>query len=578
MNKKSKFTGFIEKYWIWMYCFIGLVVSVKRIFVDYNIDVEYALATSYRQLTAAGADKMFTEMMEPHQTSAFLATALMFLYESLFHTTTGIALYMQVCGVLIHTGVVIALYFTLKDKISLKLLVPMCIFLFVMRPKNLPFPEFSNMQIWFSILVFLFLVKYWESEERNKWYLFLASVCICLETLSYPSCAILLLGVYFVQVKFFKNWKKNCLWMTIICAGIGLFYALFFISRMGFSGFVEALLRILNSDKSHGSESRWLELFKYVDYKAMSIEYIGTFILVILLMLIFYKLIKKQAELPKGLLYKSIVITSIVAVIEIIILFFFEKTYSRNNYGVCLLIIMVLGLFGLKYCSRVEKMLVTMSYTFSLCSFIGTLCLTNMNWIVTTLYMMFGVAFAFIPIVRKLQQLELTEYTPYRIIHVYTCLFSLICILVPISYSELYNTIFEINGIMKKGPAIGIFTDYMGAYMYNCSYEDSIQYIQNSEKVLYVTEDKVSTIGYLFDDAQVSAYSTICTANFDEVLLEYWERNPHKQPDVIAMSCWYGDMHVSEDNVLFDWMEEDGRSYTYQDGRYWRYYRITYQK
>ena len=35
-----------------------------------------------------------------------------------------------------------------------------------------------------------------------------------------------------------------------------------------------------------------------------------------------------------------------------------------------------------------------------------------------------------------------------------------------------YNNVLESGGIMKYGPAIGTISSYMGAYVYNCDYED----------------------------------------------------------------------------------------------------------
>ena len=63
-------------------------------------------------------DRMFLEMWEPHQTSAFLTAALMWIYEKIFRTTTGIVLYLQVCGILIRGGIALLLYRALRRELE----------------------------------------------------------------------------------------------------------------------------------------------------------------------------------------------------------------------------------------------------------------------------------------------------------------------------------------------------------------------------------------------------------------------------------------------------------------------------
>lgn len=66
---------FDKKYrWLVILLVLGaVIVNVKKIFTDFMIDSEYAVALSYR---LARGDEMFTQMWEPHQTSAFLGAFL----------------------------------------------------------------------------------------------------------------------------------------------------------------------------------------------------------------------------------------------------------------------------------------------------------------------------------------------------------------------------------------------------------------------------------------------------------------------------------------------------------------------
>ena len=66
--------------------------------------------------------------------------------------------------------------------------------------------------------------------------------------------------------------------------------------------------------------------------------------------------------------------------------------------------------------------------------------------------------------------------------------------------------------------------------------------------------------------------STICTPTYDEKLLKYWEQNPQKYPNVVVVSCWFGELKVAEDSWIMQWLETEFRADTVIDGQYYRYY------
>lgn len=88
-----------------------------------------------------------------------------------------------------------------------------------------------------------------------------------------------------------------------------------------------------------------------------------------------------------------------------------------------------------------------------------------------------------------------------------------------------------------------------------------------------VGQSRVSTIGYLYGDTEISAASTISTPTYDESLLDYWEKNPEKYPNVVIVDCWYGSLNVPQDSWIMQWLENDFCPSSYADGQYWRYYR-----
>ncbi len=81
-------------------------------------------------------------------------------------------------------------------------------------------------------------------------------------------------------------------------------------------------------------------------------------------------------------------------------------------------------------------------------------------------------------------------------------------------------------------------------------------------------------MGYLYADTNIGAPSLVPTPGYNENILKYWEMNPHKYPDVIVASCWYGTMDVElpEDSWIIKWINEEYKTDYCIDGKYWRYY------
>ncbi|MBP5276228.1 MAG: hypothetical protein J6Z07_05455, partial [Lachnospiraceae bacterium] len=75
---------------LWLFS-IGTII--KSIFTEYGYDSSYHLAMSWRHING---DRMFLEMWEPHQTSAFVLDMLMSIYRMIVPSMNGVALYLQI--------------------------------------------------------------------------------------------------------------------------------------------------------------------------------------------------------------------------------------------------------------------------------------------------------------------------------------------------------------------------------------------------------------------------------------------------------------------------------------------------
>ncbi len=99
-----------KRHWTILFAILifgSALAALKLIFFDYTMDEEYQLMMGYRILRG---DHLFREMWEPHQTSAFLCTGLMWLYRTLTGTYTGILLFLRLCTTLIQIALSLYLY------------------------------------------------------------------------------------------------------------------------------------------------------------------------------------------------------------------------------------------------------------------------------------------------------------------------------------------------------------------------------------------------------------------------------------------------------------------------------------
>ena len=54
-------------------------------------------------------------------------------------------------------------------------------------------------------------------------------------------------------------------------------------------------------------------------------------------------------------------------------------------------------------------------------------------------------------------------------------------------------------------------------------------------------------------------------------MLHYFEINPGKEPTVVAVKCWFGNLDISPDSFIMKWVEEGYEKIG--DGSYFRFYR-----
>ncbi|MFQ8912028.1 MAG: hypothetical protein ACLR79_05935 [Waltera sp.] len=130
------------------------------------------------------------------------------------------------------------------------------VFYYNIIPKNSTVPDFSNMLLWFSTLVFLSFLEFslnrGTSARRPAFFLIAAGVSTSLLVLSYPTCIFVVLpgciGIWLLSAA--GNRLKNLLIYLGTCGVCGLGWLAYFLFHMSFRQFLDGLSEML-TDGSH---------------------------------------------------------------------------------------------------------------------------------------------------------------------------------------------------------------------------------------------------------------------------------------------------------------------------------------
>lgn len=556
--------------------FVGVIlVNIKRIFMDIGSDYEYAITQSYRMVRG---DHMVAQMWEPHQTSAFLNAIFIKIYMALTGTTTGIALYLNIVGAGVKSGVVYIFYRTVRKYCDKNILFLMCAFFMAVNAKGFIVLDFSNMLDYFSVLLccclFMHFQRQISGENNSKVYVILAAVCFWMEVFSYPSALIMFPFILAILYRYSTAKRKSIALFSGICFIFGGIFFGFLILQTGWDRFWISMNYILMGDSTHQAGKFWQQIKSYfID--------IGSIIILFCICAFLAFLIGKIFAAKKILLTKFMYVEIFIAVMLIYIFFQTLIDVTNDGFSITFRVIytavyvpfLVLAYKLKKYCNREEKLIFNMGAEISILSCMSVLLLTNWPLLATITHLVLGVMVSMVPIGKYLCAImpKRRESRIYGILVLFllVTVFRNIYVLVP--GGRQHATILSVRQIIKDGPMKGMLSDYMGGHVRNSNLEDWKQYVQKGDKVLIVSDSVSSTIGYLYEDTEICVDSTISTPTYSDKLLSYWELNPWKEPNVVVLECWYGEPHVSEDTWIMKWIEDNFDSYS--DGSYVRIYR-----
>ncbi len=545
-----------------------VLAAIKMIFFDYTMDEEYQIMMAYRNLQG---DRLFGEMWEPHQTSAFLCIGFMWFYHLITGTYTGVILFLRVVTTLIQVLLSVTTYKVLKQFLGKEMSFWVALIQFNVVPKAIQIPEFANMQTWFFIISVLCLMQYYGTEGagKRKSLVFVAGLSMALEVLAYPSC--LFLFPFFIVALFLLSGKekwKDILLFTGACALSAIVWLAIVLRRVPFKEFIGNLQNVISFDLTHNltgvteDKSKWFlpDLLYY--FMLLGIVFgIG-----IVLYLCLYR---KKKDLSKVLFCCAIASFGMQ---------FFYWTFLKSGYEKPQIHLLVLWIVGIiSYCKLKQKpKYLLIGMLGSLISLFAVSYISDLAIYYSLPHGFLGALFAAVCLCLWMEEKDLNQGKKYsRFLLLGLCFVCTWGKGFTLREGRDYNTVLETKGIMKSGPAIGILSDYMNVYIYNSNAEDFKSYIQKEDKVLIVTNMVFSagTTPYMFGDYEVCHYSIVDPTAYDERLLAYWELYPEKQPNVIVVDCWYGSLQEDPSNFIMQYIENEFGYKESFDGKYVRIYK-----
>ncbi len=501
----------------------ALLSTAKLLILGLTVDEEYAVAMAYRN---AVGDGMFTYMWEPHQTSGFICTALIRAFINVTGNTDYLVIFLRLSGFCIEALVSVFVYTTLRKKYSGHLSFVASLIAFLILPKWILTPEFSNILIWSSICLIMCLFRLYFGSGKTLLWSVLAGIFTSMAILAYPSC-ILASPFIFVAVYFAgkETNKKSAIYTLITCVVIGGGYIIVFLTKMSASDLIFGIKQMV-SDGSHSSmadKAAWI----LTELKSWIIPII-VITAVTAVICLFYQKVNKEKDKPVtfGL------IMLIVSIVYQLIYWLIPSNLYFNRPLLYLYIAFGTGLIAFKN----DRKLLWIFFIPNIAVWLCVMLVTNTGFRVTGAFLMPCIILALVMICGK-KKLPVARLSMVLMVFI---LFFARGYLV-IENSGYKESVQYVKQKALSGPAESIYCVYNDGFGYNTAAELLSEYGEPGDVLLVAGSH---SLWYLLGDYKIGTYSTISTPTFDERLPEYYELYPDRMPDLVIGEEGSEDMAV----------------------------------
>lgn len=542
----------------------SILAALKCIFVGYQKDEGYAVAMAYRMLIG---DRMITHIWDPHQTSAFAAEFLMWIYMLLFHTTAGVAIWLRIWGTLIHGALSYGIFRTLRGMISPTHSFYLAILYFNLLPKGYVTPEFSNLLIWFFTLLLLDLSC--PDNRKNPFTAFRCGLWMCGMVLAYPSAVLLFPFFAWYLWRQGAHGKRNALFFAGTCLVCGALYLACLLRYMSLAELSDNLRYMLIGNSGHTEIPVSEKLAAYAVQCALALLISAGFLIIAWFILKIRRLsTESKTEYGVLLTYFTLMAAAFFPAAYMLLFpknddFFFVFSIYFTLFG--------FGFFSAFKLEKTERRPLILWLAGSVLAFLAVLLLTDLTIFTSIRYILPGVIMGLAAILMYSQKSAPDIHRRYAAALLLIWCFSSIFVKGWEYRGDKYLTqnITRVRGIISEGPAKGILSEYMQCIIHETFYEEMHEYVKPGDAVFLLEDD---TTGYLFQDVTIGSYTTISDPRYNDILLKYWELYPEKYPDVIVVPCWFGELRWNPESWIIQWIENEYGAEQVIDGKYYRYY------
>ena len=567
-TEKKNIGSFVTRLCYAVIFLLSVLACIKTIFISLDIDESYAMAVGYRLATG---ERFFKDLWEAHQLGGFFIAPFLRLFLMITGSTSYMVIYARVLGTVIHLGIGIYLYESLKHHFS----KAFCLLLFFIHlnflPKWVQIPEFEVQQYWFILLEFLFLYRFFMAEHQKRRYLVLSGFMILLQMFSYPTLILLypFMGIFIwmINQKDGKARKLNFLDLLYFTLGAlvpGMLFVAYLCTYMSISDF-QKYLSYMFRDESHtlvSTSDKW-KIF-LADFCQIWKDGIGTIIIAGVITgvcFLFYRRKNAQKRHANTMVndfgWKDAGYTFLCSIIFLLSL---QQIYGcllgNENQFYMLWRFFMIGFFGLLLYFVKRDRLISVITCFAVIPgfvvLLSVMIMTNMD--INT-----SMAKMFISVIGVFMILACIKENAYFKTALYSVLAGLlICKLILMRVSGcLEVTVMAPLNKIEEGPAAGIYMLEDTATVLKDDYQVFTQLLTKEDNLLYVGSENIV---YLWTDAKVATPSTQGTNAYNEMFIRYFEEFPEKMPTVIAVDKELGENPVyynsPQNHILFDWIDK----------------------
>lgn len=567
---------------------LTLLGFVKSILISLDIDESYAVAIGYR-LTQG--DRLLKDMWEPHQFSAFLAALFTAPYVKIHGNTDYLVIYLRLAGVVIHTGLGLALYKQLRRTCGDFLAFGIMILHLNFLPKWIQMPEFELMHYWCLLSIFLFIYTYITGQRKLR-FLILGGGILTGGIMCYPTLILLypfyVFGIWAMERQYFgergrKAWIGS-LFFTLGTLLTGMVLIGYLFSYMSLEQ-IKHYTSYIFLDTSHGIYTMGEKWAMYMEQlQEQGVLYLGHLLqaagMIVVLFTVYKIVLRVNKKIKKQKTERTITAQCGLPILILILLLaglfmqvravwgnlFEDKNqfFYQARYIAVLLPGVVLGI---RYRNRMAAWLYLCVIP-GILSVLAVLFVTNMDTNVTYSKVFIGVLGSFLilneygknVVDRSFwkKSLMAAQYATGGMVLATL----LVCRLLLIRVTGcLPVTVLAPLEKMWAGPEAGIYVLADTAQIWNDNYRELGNYVDREDKLLYIGAENLV---YVKTEACPATPSTQGTTVFNEMYLYYYEEHPDRLPDIVVFDKTFGENPAYalsygfslENHVFFDWVEE----------------------